>query len=52
MSSIAVAGLAKALIVVTVSLHPGAAYHDPGQLHRPARRHPVRGRGPRLRERG
>jgi LysM repeat protein len=30
MSSIPVAGLAKALIVVTVSLHPGAAHHDPG----------------------
>ncbi len=51
MSSIPVAGLAKALIVVTVSLHPGAAHHDPGQLHRPARRQPVRDRGPRLRER-
>ncbi len=30
MSSIPVAALAKALIVVTVSLHPGAAHHDPG----------------------
>ena len=30
MSSIPVAGLAKALIVVTVSLRPGAAHHDPG----------------------
>ena len=30
MSSIPAAGLAKALIVVTVSLHPGAAHHDPG----------------------
>ena len=30
MSSIPVAGLAKALIVVTVSLHPGAAHHDSG----------------------
>ncbi len=30
MSSIPVAGLAKALIVVTVLLHPGAAHHDPG----------------------
>ena len=30
MPSIPVAGLAKALIVVTVSLHPGAAHHDPG----------------------
>ena len=33
MSSIPVAGLAKALILVTVPLHPGAAHHDPGQLH-------------------
>ncbi len=30
MSSIPAAGLAKALIAVTVSLHPGAAHHDPG----------------------
>ena len=30
MFSIPAAGLAKALIVVTVSLHPGAAHHDPG----------------------
>ena len=30
MPSIPAAGLAKALIVVTVSLHPGAAHHDPG----------------------
>ncbi len=29
-SSIPVTGLAKALIVVTVSPHPGAAHHDPG----------------------
>jgi len=52
MSSIPAAGPAKALIVVTVSLHPGAAHHDPGRLPRPARPHPGRDRGPRLRERG
>jgi Transglycosylase-like domain/LysM domain len=30
MSSIPVAGLAKALMVVTISLHPAAAHHDAG----------------------
>ena len=42
-------GLAKALIAVTVSLHPGGRAPRPRQLHRPARRHPVRDRGPRPR---
>jgi hypothetical protein len=30
MSSMAVAGLAKSLMAVTVSLHPAAAPHAPG----------------------
>jgi nucleoid-associated protein YgaU len=35
MFSIAVAGLAKSLITITVSLHPAAASHAPGYTVRP-----------------
>jgi hypothetical protein len=35
MSSIPVAGLAKALVAVTISLHPGAAHHGHGYTVRP-----------------
>ena len=47
MPSIPAAGLAKALIVVTVSMHPGAAHHDPGSYTvRPGRSSPARASAP------
>ena len=46
MFSMAVAGLAKSLIAVTITLNPAAAHHGPGSYTIPAGRHLVADRRP------